>query len=78
MVKNYIPLGRMVSQLSKTDRYSLVFMPYIMPFLKEFGKELKLIFDEQTRWDCLIEMLDRSVKVRMCVFKTLTDLSKTT
>ena len=44
---------------------------------KVCGKELKLILDVRTRWNSLYEMLERYVQVRMCVVKTLTDLSKT-
>ena len=45
---------------------------------KEFGKELKLILDVRTRWNSLYAMLERYVKVRMCVVKTLKDLALTT
>lgn len=42
---------------------------------QEFGKELKLIMDTRTRWNSLVEMLERFNQLKSCVRKALIDIA---
>lgn len=45
--------------------------------LEEKGKPLELILDCKTRWNSLVDMLDRFHSVKNCIRKTLIDLKST-
>ena len=42
----------------------------------EFHKELMLILDSKTRWNSLLEMIERFLKLKKCIEKALIDLDK--
>jgi hypothetical protein len=42
--------------------------------IEEFNKELKLIFDCETRWNSSIPMIERLRKLKNCIAKTLIDI----
>lgn len=41
---------------------------------EEFGKELSLVLDSRTRWNSLVSMIERFLKLKNCIKKSLIDL----
>ena len=42
---------------------------------REFGHELKLIFEVRTRWNSVFDLCERYIKLRSCVFKAYVDVN---
>ena len=47
----------------------------LQKYVKEvFGKKLSLVLDSKTRWNSLVSMIERFVKLKNCIKKSLIDL----
>ena len=81
-VDAYLPLVGMVGQIVKKVRNDVIRFrrsskddEKLQNYVKgEYGQELKLVLDIQTRWNSLHAMLERYVKLRSSLKKALIDL----
>lgn len=76
IASNYKDLITKVRKIVKIFKRSptkndLILQKYIQ---EEHGKKLELILDCKTRWNSLINMLERFYSVRLCISKALIDL----
>ncbi|GBM96116.1 hypothetical protein AVEN_7992-1 [Araneus ventricosus] len=52
---------------------------YLQKYVKEdTGKELSLILDCRTRWNSLLAMIERFLKLKVCIYKALIDIGSDT
>lgn len=69
-------LIKKVRSIVKKFRFSRTSNDILQVYVKqEFGKELKLIMDTRTRWNSLVEMLERFNQLKSCVRKALIDIA---
>lgn len=69
-------LIKKVRSIIKKFRFSRTSNDILQVYVKqEFGKELKLIIDTRTRWNSLVEMLERFNQLKSCVRKALIDIA---
>lgn len=67
-----------IRQVSKFFRYSPVRNSILQKYVTEKeGKELNLLLDCKTRWNSLVPMIERFLKLNGYIKKALTDLGKT-
>jgi hypothetical protein len=72
--RNLIKKVRKVVKIFKNSptKNDIYLQKYI---LEEHGKNLKLILDCQTRWNSLLDMLERFYSLRLCIRKALLDIA---
>ena len=69
-------LIKKVRSIVKKFRFSRTSNYILQVYVKqEFGKELKLIMDSRTRWNSLVDMLERFNQLKNCVKKALIDIA---
>ncbi|GBN96568.1 hypothetical protein AVEN_85187-1 [Araneus ventricosus] len=60
-------------------RSPTIYDMYLKKYVKEdTGKELSLILDCRTRWNCLLAMIERFHKLKVCIDKALIDIGTDT
>lgn len=76
--ENYRELIEKIRKIVKIFRKSPLKNEKLQDFIKgEYGKEMKLLLDCKTRWNSLLTMLERFLKVKKCIPKALRAIGST-